>query len=159
MGKISELMSQILESYKLAFIFIGAALPLALMPVMGEGLQHFVEYKLGMFALKSGDDFGDKAHRIRLAFGAIKILSLIFVLLVLPRSFLMGRNTRNALSFTRQNGYALLTGLILIMGLFVWIFFIGPAVLSFLMPSLSKLKALLLLLLTPFLGGWFLQNP
>jgi len=153
MTKISELISQIFESYKLAFIFFTIALPLALVPVMGEGLQHFIEFKLGMFDLKSVNDLGEKAQAIRLSFGAVKILSLLFITLVLPRFFLMDRNKRSALSLTRQNGHALLRGLIVVLVMMAWVFFIGPAILSFLMPSLSKLKALLLLLLTPFLLG------
>jgi len=115
MTKISELISQIFESYKLAFLFIGIALPLALVPVLGEGLQHFVEYKLGMFALERGDDLGDRAQAIRIGFGAIKILSLLFIALVLPRFFLMDRNRRRALSFTRQNRQALLRGFIVVL--------------------------------------------
>ncbi|MEP6343922.1 MAG: hypothetical protein ABJ275_11465 [Maricaulaceae bacterium] len=159
MTKISKLLSQTFESYKLAFLFIMIALPLALVPVLGEGLQHFVEYKLGMFALKKGDDFGDKAHAIRIAFGAIKILSLLFIMLVLPRFFMMNRNKKTALSFTRQNGQALLKGLIVVLVMVVWTFFIGPIVLSFLIPSLSELKALLLILFTPFLLGMIFTKP
>lgn len=159
MTKISELLSQTFESYKLAFLFIMIALPLALVPVLGEGLQHFVEYKLGMFALKKGDDFGDKAHAIRIAFGAIKILTLFFIMLVLPRFFLMERHKKSSLSFSRQSRQALLRGLIVVLVMVVWMFFIGPAVVSFLIPSLSKLKAFLLLLLTPFLLGMFFTKP
>jgi hypothetical protein len=159
MTKVSKLMSQIFESYKLAFLFIIVALPLALVPVMGEGLQHFVEYKLGMFALKSFDDFGEQAHVIRLSFGAVKILSLLFIAFVLPRFFLMNRNKRSALSLTRENRKHLLKGIIAILIMTAWIFFIGPAVLSFLLPSLSTSKGMLLLLLTPLLLGTAFAKP
>jgi len=159
MTKISEIISQIFESYKLAFLFIIIALPLALVPVMGEGLQHFVEYKLGMFDLKSYDDFGDKAHTIRIAFGVIKVLSLCFIMLVLPRFFLMDRNKGSALSFTRQNGQALLRGLIVVLLMMLWIFMVGPAVLSLLIPSLSEGKILLLSLGALFIPSIYLMKP
>lgn len=159
MIKISEFISQLLESYKLAFLFIIIALPLALVPVMGEGLQHFVEYKLGMFDLKSYDDFGDKAHSIRIAFGIIKVLSLCFIMLVLPRFFLMDRNKRSALSFTRQNGHALFRGLIVVLFSMLWLFMIGPTVLPLLLPSLSEGKILLLSFAALFIPSMFLMKP
>lgn len=159
MAKISDLFRQIIESYKLAFIFIGLALPFALVPVFGEALQHFVEFKLGMFALEKVDDFSHKKQAIRISFGAIKVVSILFISLVLPRFFLKNYTRKNPLSFTKQHTSALLKGLVAVLLMMLWVFLIGPVIVSFLMPSLSKLKATLLLLLSPFLLGFIFTKP
>jgi len=151
MAIISNLFRQTLESYKLAFIFIGLALPLVMVPVFFEALQHFVEFHLGMFALEKGDVFSNQKHAIRIAFGMIKVISLMFIFLVLPRFFLKDYTRNNIVSFTRQNASALLKGLIAVLVMMLWVFLIGPVILAFLMPSLSALKATLLLLFSPFL--------
>ena len=154
MTKISNLFHQIIESYKLAFIFIAAAIPLALVPVLGEALQHFVEFHLGMFALEKGDSFSDQKQAIRIGFGLIKVISLMFIILILPRFFLKNRSRGDALSLTKKNTSAIFKGIIAMTVMMVWIFLIGPIIVSFFMPSLSTLKMTLLLLLSPFLVGF-----
>jgi len=151
MAILSNLFRQTLESYKLAFIFIGLALPLALIPMLGEALQHFVEFKIGMFALEKGERLSDQNHAIRIAFGTLKIVSLLFILLALPRFFMKDDTRKNALSFTKQNRSALVKGTMAVVLLIVWIFLIGPAILSVFLPSLTTLKGTLFLLLSPLL--------
>ena len=56
--------AKVMEPYKLAMFFIYLAWPLALLPVFFEGLQHYAEYKLGMFQAESLEDFGQQAHNI-----------------------------------------------------------------------------------------------
>lgn len=151
-----KLINQIIESYKLAFLFLVLVLPLFLVPVFAEGLQHYAEYKLGMFALKEGDTFGDKKQAIRVGFGVIKLISILFVFLVLPRFFLNDQNRHKALSFSADNIVSIYKSLFVTVIFIIWIFFIGPRVLSFLIPSLSPTKVMLLSLLTPVFFGLFL---
>ena len=154
MTKLSELFGQSIESYQLAFRFIILALPLALVPVLAEALQHFAEFQLGMFALEKGDSFSDQKQAIRLVFGAVKALSIFFIILVLPRFFLKNCRQKSAISFSKKNVSALFMGLIMILVMMLWVFWLGPILISFLLPSLSKLNVLLLLLLSPFLAAF-----
>jgi len=117
-------------------------------------LQHFAEFKLGMFALEKGDVFSDQKQAIRLVFGTVKVLSIFFIILVLPRFFLKNQSQKSAMSFSKQNVSGLFKGLIFTLAMMLWVFWIGPNVISFLLPSLSQLKALLLLLLSPFLAAF-----
>ena len=159
MAKISELMFQIFESYKLAFIFFTIALPLAMIPIMAEAIQHYVEFKLGMFSLREGDALTDKKQAVRLGFGFVKVLALLSITFILPRFFLHGHNQRRALSFVSGNIPGLLCAFILILILLFWVFMIGPAVFSFLMPALSEGKILLLSFGVLFIPGLYFMKP
>ena len=159
MTKLSEFVSQIIESYKLAFIFFSIALPLAMVPILAEALQHFAEFKLGMFSLREGEVFGDTKQAIRLLFGLIKVLAIFFIFLVLPRFFLHGRNQHIALSFLSGNIFGLIRGLIFVLLSMLWLFMVGPAVLPLFMPSLSEVKILLLSLGALLLPSIYLMKP
>ena len=70
---MSRAFKQIIESYRLTFIFIISALPLVCLPIFFEGLQHIVEVKLGMFTASDLESFGDEAQKKRLFFGIFKV--------------------------------------------------------------------------------------
>lgn len=159
MTKISESIFQIFESYKLAFIFFTIAMPLAMIPILAEALQHYAEFKLGMFSLSKGAVLENHKQAIRLGFGVVKVLAIFFTALVLPRFFLHGRNKRIALSFISKSKSDLTRGLIYVLLSMLWLFAVGPAALSLVMPSLSEGKVLLLSFGALFILSIYLVKP
>lgn len=119
-------LKQATESYALAIAFVPAAVSIVLLPVAFEAIQHVIEFRFGMFDSTDGIQSG-KEDNVRLASGAVKLVSLIFVSVVVARYFLHDRDLQIALKFTAAAVRAALLSLALIAALLVLIFYGSPA--------------------------------
>ena len=127
---MSRAFKQIIESYRLTFIFIISALPLVCLPIFFEGLQHIVEVKLGMFTASDLESFGDEAQKKRLFFGIFKVLSIVAMGIFLPRFFIHDRNLKQALQFSPKAARAVIIGFLCMVFVVLWMFILGPWVIG-----------------------------
>lgn len=98
---------EILRTWTRVLPVVVAAPLIFLLPTLAEGAQHIVEYQIGMYANTQG--FGDAASsEIRLAFGIIKILALLYVTLWVPR-FWFHQGQKTSLAFDGGEIKSLLT--------------------------------------------------
>ena len=125
-----------------------------LLPVLAEGLQHFVEFQIGMFA--SADSMAAAgASQQRLIFGVIKIISLLYVMLWVSRFWFQGAGSVSLL-FGRQEFVSLLTLLGFTAAVMAFVIVAGPPLVEFVAASplpvpenvLPFVPLLVLLLLT-----------
>ena len=73
-----------------------------LLPTLAEAVQHVAEYQLGMFTAGDGISAG-RESTIRLAFGVVKIIAVLVVLMWTPRYWFHGRDIRRAFLPTVRN--------------------------------------------------------
>ena len=150
--------AQIIESYRLTFVFILAAFPLLCIPIFFEGLQHIAEVKLGMFAATGLEDFSDEAQRKRILFGAFKVLSLVATIIFLPRYFIHDRDIKRTLQFSLKARWVLSISFIIMVFVVLWMFILGPWIIGKLLENASIKQKTLLPLLAVLLMGFPLQN-
>ena len=150
--------AQIIESYRLTFIFILAAFPLLCVPIFFEGLQHIAEFKLGMFAVTEPEDFSDEAQNKRILFGIFKVLSLVATIIFLPRYFIHGRDLKRTLQFSPKARRVLSIGFMIMVFVVLWMFILGPWIIEILLDNASIKQKTILPLLVVLLMGFPLQN-
>lgn len=155
MLKYSQLIK---ESYYLAFIFLVFAFPLAVVPVVFEGLQHIVEVNLGMFTPPEIKTFDPVKWNIRIGFGALKVMSILLSIILLPRYFINNRNIRQSLHLSVSAKKAALSAVVVTVISVLWAFIIGPWLLSLLDSSIAFMKRVLLSLCLWVGAGALMQS-
>jgi len=121
-----KFISQAIESYALAIVFIPAAVLITSLPVVFEAIQHLIEFRFGMFDSADGIPSG-KGGNARLAVGAVKLVSIMFICVVVTRYFFHDRDLPVALGFKAPAIRAAFLCLALIAALFGLIFYGAPA--------------------------------
>ena len=96
---MKKLLSQTKESYSLAHGFSAVAIWLVAIPVGFEAIQHIVEYSIGMFQSNDGIQAGAEEN-LRLIAGFFKVISLMFVTVIVSRYFLHGNDLQKAIKFS-----------------------------------------------------------
>ena len=141
---ILKALKQIAESYKFAFLFCTLAFPLVMVVVFAEGLQHYAEYKLGMFSIGEGGSFGPAKQFIRLVFGAFKVASIMLLACILPLFFQRGMKMSEALRF--EGGLAnMLWRATIFSAVMIFLVFFGlPQILGAVVPGFTASKVILL---------------
>lgn len=86
---IGEIYSRILELARRAPIIF-------LLPVFAELVQHLAEFNLGMFTARDGIEAGFETT-VRLAFGAVKVMTIFIVILLAPRLWFYDFDLRRTL--------------------------------------------------------------
>ena len=155
---MKTLLSQTMQSYRLGYLFCFAAFPLFCIPVFFEGMQHLAEVRLGMFSDNRDEIFDTQAQKIRLIFGAMKVLSLMAVSFLVPRYFLHGRDIKKTVRFSSSAIRAIVLGATLMAFAIIWVFLIGPKIVESVLPSATPKQTVLIPLLFIFLLGLPLQN-
>lgn len=155
---MQKIISQTVESYRLAFLFCLAAVPLFCIPIFFEGLQHAAEIWLGMFAEGAAENFDDEDQKIRLIFGVFKVLSMIVIYFLVSRFFLHARNVKKALSFSSKAKMAICLGFLTMIAIFVWAFILGPNIVAMVHIGASPKQKMLIPLVIVLLLGFPLQN-
>ena len=157
---MNKLLSQTIESYALALVFISALSWLVGIPVVFEGIQHLIEYSLGMFDSGDGLQKG-KEESLRLIAGVGKVASLMFASVVVSRYFLHDKNIKKTLQF---NSSAIRSTLyfFLIMGLTLIFFNYGAPLFSNWVDSLGLGLSAKAVALSPIFAllvlAWSLQS-
>ncbi len=153
-----NIFSQITESYRLGVQFFYLAFPLVLICIGAEALQHYVEYKLGMFSVEDGNKFTREDQYIRLSFGFLKVLSIIAIGVVLPRFIQQNSGLMRAIR-TSGSAWLELLKLAALMGLMIaFIFLIAPAIFGWLFPGMSQSLILIIALLLTFIPQLIFKN-
>lgn len=116
---------QTIDAYRLAYLFAVSALTITSIPVLFEALQHLIEWKFGMFDSSDGIQAGTE-ESMRLISGALKVSSLLFVLVVAARYYLHDCNIRQALSFSSRARGAAIWSITLMVVLLILVFYAGP---------------------------------
>ena len=114
-----------IQTYRMATVFLVAGFAVASIPILTEALQHFVEYRLGMFNSADGI-VGEIERNLRLAVGSVKVLSIMAIAIILPRYFLHDRSLKKALAFSATARRTLFLATLSFMGLFAFTFYLGP---------------------------------
>lgn len=127
------MISDILRVYQRVSTVAIAAPLIFLLPVLAEGLQHLVEFQIEMFASADGMAAAG-ASQLRLAFGVVKIISLLYVILWISRFWFQGAE-RNSLLFGRQEFMSLLTLLGFTAALMAFLIIAGPPLVEFVAAS------------------------
>lgn len=118
------MISEIVRVFQRVPRVVIAAPLIFLLPVLAEGLQHFVEFQIGMFASADGMAAAGASQQ-RLVFGVIKIISLLYVMLWISRFWFQGAG-RVSLLFGRQEFVSLLTLLGFTAALMAFVIVAGP---------------------------------
>jgi len=96
---MKNLLSQLRESYLLAFSFLAVGLWLMAIPAVIEAVQHIVEYYFGMFQSNDGIQAGPE-QSVRGLVAFFKVMSVIFGATVACRYFLHGNDLGKAITFS-----------------------------------------------------------
>ena len=155
---MKKIISQTGESYRLAALFCFAAFPLFFIPVFFEGLQHAAEVWLGMFEQNRADVFGADEQKIRLMFGALKVLSLMAVFAFVPRYFIHNQSVKKALSFSPKAKMYIATAFLGMVVLVVWVFILGPNLVSMVYTGATPTQKMLIPLVMVLILGFPMQN-
>ncbi|MEP3052500.1 MAG: hypothetical protein ABJP48_12490 [Erythrobacter sp.] len=146
------------KTYRLAVMFFISAFVIVLFPILTEALQHFVEYRLGMFDSSDGI-VGDQEQNLRLAAGIVKVLSLLAITIIVPRFFLHENNLKKAMTFSPEAKRALLLGALVFVGIFLFIFYLGPALVEMIVITgveiSENLQRFLPLVIALLISFWF----
>ena len=118
----------------MATVFLVAGFALASTPMLTEALQHFVEYRLGMFNSADGI-VGESERNLRLAAGSVKVLSIMAIAIILPRYFLHGSSLKKALAFSATARRTVFLATLIFLGLFAFTFYLGPILIEYIVDA------------------------
>jgi len=155
---VLKLFGQAIEIYKLAFLFLVLAWPIACIPVFFEALQHYAEYKLGMFQATSFTEFGQDNQNKRLVFGAFKVFSIMAIYILLPRFFILGQDVWRAVNLSKRIKWLLFRVSLELLLFGAFVFLIGPWVLDISGLPVSQNQRVLISLLVIIIGSSSWQN-
>lgn len=150
--------TQIVETYRLAFVFMLAAFPLACLPILFEGLQHIAEVKLGMFINPEVRNFTNADQNKRLVFGVFKVLSLLAVAILLPRYFIHERDLKRTVKFSLKALKSIFIAFIISALAVLWIFVLGPMGVSLIIKDASNQMRMIAPMLFIIVAAFPLQS-
>lgn len=119
------MINAIKEIYQKTPVILKAAPFLCAVPVLAEGAQHIAEFQLGMFAEGDGISAGFEM-RVRMVFGIVKVLSILFAFIWIPRFWYNGGSLMAALIFRGRELRFLVWSAVLMLAVVLFVFFLGP---------------------------------
>lgn len=107
-----------------------------IIPTLVEGLQHYVEVQLGMFTVGDSVEAG-KETVIRLAFGFLKVLSIIIPSMLILKLAAQGWDKRNIFPLTTVEKLTLLILALLVLASLIFVTYYVPNNSAFLIGQLE----------------------
>lgn len=101
-----------------------------LIPVLGEGLQHAVEYYLGMFSSGDGVAPGEESN-IRMIFGVVKVTSILYAAMWVSKFWFRANSGKQPILFAAREFSALVMLAAFAVLLMAAMVFLGPLLVDF----------------------------
>jgi hypothetical protein len=153
---MTGMFDQVIQTYRLTARHLLAVPLIFALPVLAEAIQHIVEFWLGMFASADGIEPG-RETMVRMAFGGVKVIAILFTIIVMARYFLHDFNPAKALKFSKASRNAIVISILFTVLLAIVLTVAGPLVgalakdhLSFVPANLRGFLPILLLLVATY---------
>ena len=117
------------EIYQKVPTIVMAAPLLFTIPILAEGAQHIAEFQLGMFNPNDGISAGSETT-IRMLFGIVKVLSVLFAVFWIPRFWFNGNSVKAALAIQAREMRFLAWSVIVMLAAVLFVFFLGPILIN-----------------------------